>query len=102
MWQAALTLPSRSRCRTANTKESTTANHPPPPLPPRQIKKAFPEVLGLSLDALTANVAKLQRDWKLEGQVLARAVARQPAVLGYTIDCMGDCAGECNRCWARF
>lgn len=59
-------------------------------------------MLGLSLDALTANVAKLQRDWKLEGQVLARAVARQPAVLGYTIDCMGDCAGECNRCWARF
>ncbi|KAI8469146.1 MAG: hypothetical protein J3K34DRAFT_470176 [Monoraphidium minutum] len=68
---------------------------------PRVIK-SFPEVIGCSVEALQGNVAKLQKDWKLEGQVLAKAVVRQPAVLGYTVDCMGDCIGECNRCWARF
>jgi hypothetical protein len=68
---------------------------------PRAVK-AFPEVVGCAPAALRANLDKLRADWKLEGQVLAKAVARQPAVLGYTIDCLGDCAGECNRCWARF
>jgi hypothetical protein len=83
--------------------------HLKPPHPPNPTLrclhiylKAFPELIGCSVDALQGNVAKLQKDWKLEGQVLAKAVVRQPAVLGYTIDCMGDCAGECNRCWARF
>lgn len=65
-------------------------------------RQAFPELLGCTQDALRANVAKLRSDWKLDGRVLAGAVARQPAVLGYTLDCGGDCAGECNRCWARF
>lgn len=67
-----------------------------------KVVKAFPEVLGCSPEALKGNVAKLEKDWKLQGQVLAKAVVRQPAVLGYTVDCMGDCVGECIRCWARF
>jgi hypothetical protein len=75
--------------------------HPgPPPAPPRP--QAFPEVIGCRTDALRGNVGKLTKDWKLEGPVLAAAVVRNPSVLGYTLDCMGDCAGECNRCWARF
>ena len=23
-------------------------------------------------------------------------------VLGYNVDCEGNCMGECNRCWVRF
>jgi hypothetical protein len=68
-----------------------------------KVVKAFPEVLGCDVQQqLQGNVDKLQKDWKLEGNVLVKAVLRQPAVLGYNLDCMGDCAGECNRCWARF
>jgi hypothetical protein len=65
--------------------------------------KNFPEVLGCDVQQqLQANVDKLYVDWKLQGDVLVKAVLRNPAVLGYNLDCMGDCAGECNRCWARF
>lgn len=31
----------------------------------------------------------------------ANYVMRVPQVLGNNLDCVGDCAGECNRCWAR-
>jgi hypothetical protein len=65
--------------------------------------KAFPEVLGCHVDSqLSGNVAKLQKEWKLEGDVLRGAVLRNPSILGYNVDCLGDCAGECNRCWVRF
>lgn len=68
-----------------------------------KVVKAFPEVLGCDVQQqLQGNVDKLQKDWNLQGSVLTKAVLRQPAVLGYNLDCMGDCAGECNRCWARF
>lgn len=68
-----------------------------------KVVKAFPEVLGCDVQQqLQGNVDKLQADWKLQGCVLVKAVLRQPAVLGYNLDCMGDCAGECNRCWVRF
>eukprot|EP00879_Flechtneria_rotunda_P017144 GHRR01017955.1.p1 GENE.GHRR01017955.1~~GHRR01017955.1.p1 ORF type:complete len:134 (+),score=49.42 GHRR01017955.1:442-843(+) len=65
--------------------------------------KAFPEVLGCDVEQqLQGNVNKLGEEWRLQGDVLQRAVLRNPAVLGYTVDCEGNCAGECNRCWARF
>lgn len=65
--------------------------------------KAFPEVLGCAVDSqLQGNVAQLQKEWKLEGDVLRGAVLRNPPLLGYNVDCLGDCAGECNRCWVRF
>ncbi|GBF95026.1 hypothetical protein Rsub_07527 [Raphidocelis subcapitata] len=67
-----------------------------------RVVKAFPELIGCGEDRLRGNVDHLRSAWKLDGPVLAAAVVRQPALLGYTIDCMGDCAGECNRCWARF
>jgi hypothetical protein len=65
---------------------------------------AFPECLALDGDgaAVRAAVAKLAADWKMAGSVAARAIARTPRVLGYTIDCAGDCVGECDRCWVRF
>ncbi|KAF6265979.1 hypothetical protein COO60DRAFT_1633369 [Scenedesmus sp. NREL 46B-D3] len=68
-----------------------------------RVVKAFPEVLGCDVQQqLQGNVDKLQKDWNLQDRVLVKAVLRQPAVLGYNLDCMGDCAGECNRCWVRF
>jgi hypothetical protein len=45
---------------------------------------------------------KLEKDWRMSGDVALKAVLRRPEILGYTIDCVGDCAGECARCWARF
>lgn len=64
--------------------------------------KGCPELLGCSVERqLAANKARLQAEWKLDGAVLAGFVRRNPAVLAYNLDCGGDCAGECNRCWAR-
>ena len=46
--------------------------------------------------------AFLARTYRLEGPTLASVLERKPQVLGNTVDCAGDCIGECNRCWARF
>jgi hypothetical protein len=52
------------------------------------------QVLGCDIEGqLQASVDKLQKDWKLQGPVLAKAVLRQPAVLGYNLDCEGSCVG---------
>lgn len=68
-----------------------------------KVLKIFPEALGCSVeDRLKTNVAKIEKEFKLTGNTLARAIIRQPQVLGYVVDCLGDCVGECNRCWARF
>lgn len=45
---------------------------------------------------------ELEKTWKMKGPVLTKTLMRRPDVLGYNIDCLGDCAGECNRCWVRF
>ncbi|KXZ47561.1 hypothetical protein GPECTOR_34g720 [Gonium pectorale] len=73
--------------------------------PEEQLKlvRAFPEVLACDVqERLRANVAQLQSQWRLQGATLSKAVLRQPQVLGYSVDCGGDCIGECNRCWVRF
>ncbi|KAG2495410.1 hypothetical protein HYH03_006358 [Edaphochlamys debaryana] len=73
--------------------------------PEEQLKvvKAFPELLACDTESrLRANTAQLQKQWRLEGAALSKAVLRQPQVLGYSVDCGGDCIGECNRCWVRF
>ena len=63
----------------------------------------FPEVLGCSVeDRLAANVAQLEKQWKMQGPAIKGVVLRRPDVLGFNLDCLGDCAGECNRCWVRF
>lgn len=68
-----------------------------------KVVKAFPEVLACDVNSrLAANVKCLENQYKLSGPVLTQAVLRQPQVLGYTVDCGGDCVGECNRCWVRF
>lgn len=65
--------------------------------------KKFPEVLGCDVETrLKNNVAVLENQWKMKGMVITNTLKRKPEILGFTIDCYGDCAGECNRCWVRF
>jgi len=67
-----------------------------------KVLKLFPEVIALSMDTQNAAVAKLQGEFKLQGDVLMRAIVRKPQILGYEVDCEGSCVGDCNRCWVRF
>ncbi|MEW5317122.1 MAG: hypothetical protein WDW38_008449 [Sanguina aurantia] len=65
--------------------------------------KTFPEALACHPeDQLQKNLTRLREEYKLNGKVLVKALARQPRILGYTFSCEGDCAGECHKCWARF
>lgn len=68
-----------------------------------KIIKNFPEVLALEVDRMQSNVDYIIKTYpNLKGQLLTRAVADNPAVLGYDFDCEGDCQSECARCWAQF
>ena len=51
---------------------------------------------------LKANLALLEKQWRMTGAAAAGAVKRTPRILGNTVDCEGDCIGECDRCWVRF
>jgi len=69
----------------------------------RDTLRLFPEALGLDVSLMSVNVALLGRSYGIkEGPALDGVLSRKPSVLGNTLDCSGDCAGECNRCWARF
>nr|XP_020188989.1 uncharacterized protein LOC109774654 [Aegilops tauschii subsp. strangulata] len=48
------------------------------------------------------NVGKLDSDWGINGKTLRSVLLRNPKVLGYNVDCRGDCAAQCTRCWVRF
>ncbi|GIL57891.1 hypothetical protein Vafri_13107 [Volvox africanus] len=68
-----------------------------------RVVRVFPELLACDVEGrLRANIAQLGSQCRLKGPTLTKAVIRQPAVLGYSLDCGGNCIGECNRCWARF
>lgn len=68
-----------------------------------KLLKKFPEVLGCSLeDEMTNNVEILANQWGIEGKTLRSLLLRNPKVLGYNVDCKGDCVAKCTRCWARF
>lgn len=68
-----------------------------------KLLKKFPEVLGCSLEnELKNNVQILEKSWGIEGKSLRNVLLRNPKVLGYNIDCKGDCMAQCTRCWARF
>ncbi|GLJ24075.1 hypothetical protein SUGI_0459160 [Cryptomeria japonica] len=68
-----------------------------------KLLKKFPEVLGCSLeDDLKNNIAILERDWGIKGNTLRNLLLRNPKVLGYNVDCKGDCMAQCTRCWVRF
>ena len=69
----------------------------------RQAVKTFPEVMALPVEEqLQHNAEKLKKDWKMTDKVIPSVIKRQPAVLGYNVDCEGNCQGDCNRCWVRF
>jgi len=68
-----------------------------------KVLKKFPEVLGCDLDKeVKLNVSKLDSDWGINGKTLRSLLLRNPKVLGYNIDCRGDCMAQCTRCWVRF
>ncbi|KAH0470336.1 hypothetical protein IEQ34_000059 [Dendrobium chrysotoxum] len=68
-----------------------------------KILKKFPEVLGCCLnEELKANVQTLEREWGIKGKTLRNLLLRNPKVLGYNVDCKGDCMAKCTRCWVRF
>ncbi|EPS58354.1 hypothetical protein M569_16460 [Genlisea aurea] len=68
-----------------------------------KILKKFPELLGCSLDnEIIPNVERLKVKWNIHGKSLRKLLLRNPGVLGFNIDCEGDCQALCTRCWARF
>ncbi|KAK4279756.1 hypothetical protein QN277_011481 [Acacia crassicarpa] len=68
-----------------------------------KVLKKFPEVLGCSLeDELKTNVKILEKEWGIKGKSLRNLLLRNPKVLGYNVDCKGDCMAQCTRCWVRF
>ncbi|WOL11528.1 hypothetical protein Cni_G20291 [Canna indica] len=68
-----------------------------------KLLKKFPEVLGCSLaDEVQTNVGMLEKDWGIKGKALRNLLLRNPKVLGYNVDCKGDCMAQCTRCWVRF
>lgn len=68
-----------------------------------KLLKKFPEVLGCKLeDEVKNNVKVLEKDWGIKGKPLRNLLLRNPKVLGYNIDCKGDCMAQCTRCWVRF
>lgn len=68
-----------------------------------KLLKKFPEVLGCSPeDELRTNVKVLETEWGIKGKSLRNLLLRNPKVLGYNVDCKGDCMAQCTRCWVRF
>lgn len=68
-----------------------------------KLLKKFPEVLGCDIEhELKNNVQILGKDWGIEGKSLRNLLLRNPKVLGYNVDCKGDCMAQCTRCWVRF
>ncbi|KAL3503996.1 hypothetical protein ACH5RR_033837 [Cinchona calisaya] len=69
----------------------------------RKLLMKFPEVLGCHLeDELKNNIKILEKEWGIEGKTLNKLLLRNPKVLGYNVDCKGDCMAKCTRCWVRF
>lgn len=68
-----------------------------------KVLKKFPEVLGCNLEQeMKTNVEILEKQWGVKGKSLRNLLLRNPRVLGYNVDCKGDCIAQCTRCWARF
>ncbi|KAF5445134.1 hypothetical protein F2P56_034206 [Juglans regia] len=68
-----------------------------------KLLKKFPEVLGCNLEhELKTNVQVLEKEWGIKGKSLRNLLLRNPKVLGYNVDCKGDCMAQCTRCWVRF
>lgn len=65
--------------------------------------RKFPEVLGCLIEEeMEKNVKILEEEWGISGNTLRNLLLRNPKVLGYNVDCKGDCMAQCTRCWVRF
>ena len=62
----------------------------------------FPEVIGLDVELMEANVEKLQKAFFLKATALTGMIKRKPRALGVIVDCEGSCEGMCTRCFAHF
>ncbi|CAI9291823.1 unnamed protein product [Lactuca saligna] len=68
-----------------------------------KVLKKFPEVVGCSLEnEVKVNIQILEKQWGIKGKSLKNLLLRNPKVLGYIVDCKGDCMALCTRCWVRF
>ncbi|XP_068322611.1 uncharacterized protein [Pyrus communis] len=68
-----------------------------------KLLKRFPEALGCDLEReLKSNVQILENEWGIKGKSLRNLLLRTPRVLGFNVDCKGDCMAQCKRCWVRF
>ena len=67
-----------------------------------EIVRAFPEFLGCDADLVRKNVDYVTKTFFVRNKALLSTLSRKPQVLGNTVDCEGNCVGECNRCWVRF
>jgi hypothetical protein len=66
------------------------------------VLKKFPELFGCRETLMTHNLGILDKEWGIKGNKLKSLIKRNPQVLGYTVDCKGDCMAQCTRCWVRF
>jgi len=67
------------------------------------VLKEFPEILGIDLEKRAkANLDYIEKNYKFSGPRLKNSLVENPAAFGFDVDCQGDCAGECGRCWLRF
>mmetsp|Transcript_44245 Transcript_44245/g.172272 ORF Transcript_44245/g.172272 Transcript_44245/m.172272 type:complete len:102 (-) Transcript_44245:534-839(-) len=65
--------------------------------------KKFPESLALDVEErCRKNVETLKTQYRMDDKRIRNAIKEQPFILGYELDCFGDCVGKCNQCWARF
>lgn len=68
-----------------------------------KVLKKFPEVVGCSLEnEVKVNIEILEKQWGIKGKSLKNLLLRNPKVLGFIVDCKGDCMALCTRCWVRF
>ncbi len=71
---------------------------------PATVKK-FPEVVRLPIERMEENLQYIRDNFPVladRPEALKASLSEQPHALGNDVDCGGDCAGECKRCWVRF
>lgn len=68
----------------------------------QKVVEKFPEVVGLPVEILRNSVVQLEKSFFMKGKVITKTVIRRPDLLGMDFDCLGDCKGQCHKCWVRF
>ncbi|CAL57113.1 Mitochodrial transcription termination factor-related [Ostreococcus tauri] len=71
-----------------------------------EVAKKQPEILGCDVEQLTSAVEHIEKNYfmKRNTKNFKAYIKRVPQALGNNLDCAAEglnCAGLCNRCWAR-